>query len=216
MKSFSFLKRALGLESMSGLKVIYILINSHRCLVTPKSRDHWKKSNLAQGKTGLAFKMYKGESKMVILSKKRFEAKVQISAVFLGIKVVLRISLKSIHRVDYISEPCVCLCSFFLLLSSPALVAELIPTAPQGVPKTTAGSEPNRAWYSVVSSTGLGIQGAGMPPGCPLLSQLWPGLKAWTPVKQSTTSSQPAEQPDDKTGLLCVKCRCGSTIHLRI
>lgn len=60
MKSFSFLKRALGLESLSGLKVIYTHINPHRCLVTSKSRDHWNKSNLAQGRTRLAFKMYKG------------------------------------------------------------------------------------------------------------------------------------------------------------
>lgn len=151
---------------MSGLKVIYTHINPHRCLVTSKPRDHWNKSNLAQGKTRLALKCTKGNSKVVILSKKWFQAKVQISAIFLGIKVVLRISLKPIHRVNYISEPHVCLCFFFLPLFSPAFVAGLIQTGP---PRCT--QDHPRVWTKqglvfCFLSISLGIKGAGTPPGC--------------------------------------------------
>lgn len=51
---------------------------------------------------------------------------------------------------------------------------------------------------------------------CPLLSYAWPLLKARAPVNQNNTGRQPAEQPDNETGLLRVKCQCGDTIQLQI
>ena len=67
------------------------------------------------------------------------------------------------------------------------------------MPKTPRESEPNRTRCSAVLSTGLGIKGAGMPPGCHhghLLSPTQPGLAC----TESPCSWKP-EQPDKETVL---------------